>query len=317
MKWLFAFTEKHSIFVLPACLTGFIALLDTIAYTTADSGIFIISMDRQQVIGTLIMHSLLPSFLLLAFSLAERRVRTVLDQFSSYAKEPNYLKLGTALVSLRIAALPIAIIFTAYGGYQNIEMIEIMFESSTAELLDVAIILGNCLTWLLISLLLCWHIPVSIALSNFSTKLEIDLFNTDLLQPIVRVATTDILIVAAAMALMPLQSLDAEFRWENYRDGAYVGAFSAIVLFTLPLVGLRQNLARSKKEKLARLHEELMRLDRNDVPKLEIHLSHIARIKSISTVPIDLQLFTRVVASVIIPPLAWVGAAMMEQFITG
>jgi hypothetical protein len=55
--------------------------------------------------------------------------------------------------------------------------------------------------------------------------------------------------------------------------------------------------------------------DRHDFATLETITAHIDRVRAMPNWPIDVQTVTRVFAYVIIPPLAWVGAALVENFI--
>lgn len=317
MDKYFKISRRRGIAFFPAIAVLSLGCLNLLAFITADQGFFALNMDGRQAAGTLLMLTLLPAYLLLAIQLIARRVQEVLEQFTEAAKKESYHRLQNRVGELRSFAYPIMFVFTAYGTYQNAVPIQGILESPTVDLLDLAIILGNCLLWLIIGVLLSWHIPLSVALSKFGAEIEVDILETRLLRPIVRVATTDVLIVAGGMAFMPLQALDAEFRWVNYNSGAMVGGASALILFCLPLLGLRHNLANVKRKQVALLEAGLADIDRKDIQKLELHMSYIARIKSISTIPMDIQFITRLLASVIIPPLAWVGAAMMEQFITG
>lgn len=316
MDSYFKISQRRGIAFIPLVTALSIASLNFVAFTTADQGYFSVNMNERQVVGTLIMLSLLPAYLLLAIQLVARRVQNVLDHFSQFAETESYGRLQTRVGELRSFSYPVMLLFTVYGTYQNAVPIREILASPAVDLLDPAIVLGNCLLWLIIGALLSWHIPLSVALSKFGAQLEVDILETQTLRPIVRVATTDVLIVAGAMAFMPLQALDAEFRWVNYNSGAMVGGVSALLFFSLPLFGLRQNLASVKSRLVAQLEQELARIDRNDIQKLELHLSYISRIKGISTIPMDTQFITRLLASVIIPPLAWVGAAMVEQLIT-
>lgn len=130
-----------------------------------------------------------------------------------------------------------------------------------------------------------------------------------------RVATTDVLAVAGAMAFMPMQSLDAEFRFENYGAGLLVGVCSAISPFLLPLWGVRSNITKRKAARIAELRAQLAAVDRSDISQIEPISAHITRVEDMPTLPIDTQVVTRVIAYGIIPPLAWVAAALVENLI--
>jgi hypothetical protein len=53
----------------------------------------------------------------------------------------------------------------------------------------------------------------------------------------------------------------------------------------------------------------------NEVASLEAVLAHRDRVKSIHNWPLDLSFLARVAAYVVIPPVAWVAAALVENFV--
>ena len=90
---------------------------------------------------------------------------------------------------------------------------------------------------------------------------------------------------------------------------------AAIGLFLLPLWGVRGNIRDRKAERVAALQAKLEAADHDDVAALEAVTAHIDRLRGLSNWPVDLRLATRIFAYVIIPPLAWVGAALVENLV--
>lgn len=211
--------------------------------------------------------------------------------------------------------LPFVLLSLVFGASQNQLFISRMFAGASFEVIDVVFVCGNIVLWLSVGVLLVWRLPIGFALSQFAQRLDLDIYRLDVLRPMARVATTDVLAVAGAMAFMPMQSLDAEFRVENYGAGLMVGACSAIALFLLPLWGLRSNITRRKAARVAELREQLAATARDDITLLEPISAHINRIQDTPSLPIDTQVVTRIFAYGIIPPLAWVAAALVENLI--
>lgn len=120
-----------------------------------------------------------------------------------------------------------------------------------------------------------------------------------------------------ALAFMPLQSLDAEFRWLNYQTGLVVGLISSALLFYLPLSGVRSAVRETKKRRIEALQAAIESADRAKVQELEALLAHRERVQHLSTWPVDLSILSRVALYLIIPPLAWVGAALVESLVQG
>jgi len=182
-------------------------------------------------------------------------------------------------------------------------------------MLDIVFVLQSACLWIIIADFIAWRISVSYVISNFTQTLRVDIYDTARYRVVAKMATSDVLIVAGAMAFMPLQSLDAEFRIWNYQAGFIIGISTAICLFMVPLIGARHSISMLKSQKLADLIKLRSAIPKKDVAQLEAHLSHEDRIRSIPNWPIDLNLITRIIGYVIIPPIAWVGAALVEQIV--
>ena len=64
--------------------------------------------------------------------------------------------------------------------------------------------------------------------------------------------------------------------------------------------------------RLETLRSGYANIDRTDIVALETHAAHIDRIQSMPNWPVDTNLFMKLLGYTIIPPLAWVGAALVE-----
>ena len=101
-----------------------------------------------------------------------------------------------------------------------------------------------------------------------AAEARLDLYDQQPLRPFVPVAMFAVLVVVGAAAMMPLQSLDAEFRWSNYEAGVIVSIASVLVFFVVPLWGVHAVL---KAQKLARSEELQVSInvcDRRDIVRL-------------------------------------------------
>jgi hypothetical protein len=312
LAWYFRFVDRTN----PLTLPGLVVLLCAVTFfalaSTTDGGQVRDAIGERPFAGTLALFSLLPGYLLGMIGLQRRRTEQALV---TLGKSVDVVSVRDRLERLHYLALPGVGLGIVYGALQNLRFIQEMYQEVSLNTMDVAFVCGNCFVWGTVALVLCWRVPVSIALSRTGAALELDIYRLDRLKPLARVATTDILVVAGAMAFMPLQSLDAEFRMGNYDVGMLVGVPAAIVLFIVPLWGLHRNIKQSKAERLQTLRERLDEVDRQDVAELETLTSHIDRVRSIPNWPVDLQTVTRVFGYVIIPPVAWVGAALVENLV--
>jgi hypothetical protein len=154
-------------------------------------------------------------------------------------------------------------------------------------------------------------------LRSLGLATPVDVYRLNLLKPFARVAVRSVLLVMGAMALMPLQALDAEFRMDNYVFGLAIGLPLAVTLFLLPLTGIRRSILAARQARESELQAAIDAADRSAIPELEALVAHRDRVRAISSWPLDFSLMFRVAFYLIIPPLAWVGAALVETLVQG
>jgi hypothetical protein len=174
---------------------------------------------------------------------------------------------------------------------------------------------ANILLWSTVGWVLTSRLYASSGFLLQGYAVRVDLYDLDPLKPFARVAILDVLIVMGAMAIMPLQSLDAQFRWSNYEAGLFVTLPSALVFFTMPLWGVHRAIQGRKLSRLQELQKAISACDPADIPVLETLVAHRDRIHALRTWPVDLRLLIRTLFYLVIPPLAWVGAALVEKLL--
>ena len=279
-----------------------------------DGGLLRTELTFARLVGTLATFVGLPAYLLATIPPGQRLAEHVLDQLAPFARASDVEAVRVATHQIR--GWPWAVAFgVTFGLSLNAVLIEVMIRARTLHPLDVGFLLGACITWTAAGLLLCWRLAISAAFSKLGEHASLDLYRIDQLRPLSRVANTDVLIVVGAMAFSPLQSLDAQFRFGNYFPAIIIGIPAALILFVRPLWGLRAQIMQAKRERLGELYELVDSTDRADISRLESVAAHVDRVRAIPNWPIDTDLIARLFGYVIIPPLAWVAAAMVENFI--
>lgn len=310
----FRFVERTHAWLPPAMLCAASSLVFALALAISEGGFVRDWLVTPQLAGTLLTFIFLPAYLLGTCARGYRLGGEVLEDLASIAEPADIERVRHRLMNLDYAM--VAIVFGVVVGIAlNPDLFLGLIGSGGANALDVSFLLGACFTWFAIGWMLCWRLPISAAFSRLGANARLDLYRLDRVRPLARVANTDLLIVAGAAAFTPLQSLDAQFRLSNYLLPTLVGVPAAIVLFVWPLLGVRAQIIRSKRERLESLYAAVEATDRDDVAGLEAVVAHVDRVKSLSPWPIDFELVTRVCGYVIIPPLAWVAAALVERFI--
>ena len=327
LKWFITIAEKSSFLVIPAFVSTLLIALFFSSYLTTTNPLSTSATSEvisvRQMLGTMLLFALLSGYLIFVVLVQRSGSHDALKVIKALVHknaptdpyQPLVEDVQTKLNTLGMWTLPILFLAAVWGVYQNVGVLQVIWETQQVNFIDVVFIFSGCITWVLIAFVLCWRVPVSVAISRLSEHTPINLYEMHDLKPLGRISTTDVLLVAGAMAFMPLQALDAEFRLVNYIAGSVVGIVSALALFFLPLLGIRKNIMEEKRKRLETLQTELATVHLEDTQRLEMVSAHIERITSIPSWPMDLRLVARVFSYLIIPPMAWIAAAFVENFI--
>jgi hypothetical protein len=144
----------------------------------------------------------------------------------------------------------------------------------------------------------------------------VDVFATDPLRPFARVGLVDFLLAMAGLTLSALQSLDAEFRWYDYASVSAVTLPGAALLLVLPMWGVHRALGEAKARALAAVQDRIAGVDRglagDALAQLNGLLERRRHLRAVHTWPLDPSGIARVAFYLVIPPLAWVAAALVE-----
>jgi hypothetical protein len=273
-----------------------------------------------QLTGIALSNSAIPAFLVGSFGYGIRRtaemVRQLLDDdvIDRKAAEARLTEIVELPLRARIIASTIGIVLSAF----NLPWIY-MHAAFTGDtpMMDVSVMVGTVILWVIVANVSYRGIRNARILFRIGRDdATVDLFSLNRLAPFGKIATLNILIVVGALSLMPLQSLDAELRVYNYLNGLLIGIPVAIVLFGLPLVGIRARIRDAKRDELAQLDQAIQSADRqlgsNDLAHLNALLERRDRIAATREWPLDMTAYRRVALYVVIPPMAWVGAALVE-----
>lgn len=310
--WLYRLSKRRPL-LLP-CLLALCSLVVFGAFYIFSEGGYVREMiGARKTVGIFLLFSLLPSYLVFMMGLLWQRTEVVLEELKPIAQPDMWMVVQARLYRLPLTSVLVVLASVFFGAWQNRYFVQTLLRGDAIVGLDAAMFLGNCFLWAVVGLVLCWRVWVSSGISRMGETLDLDIYRLDKLQSLARLATTEILVIAGAMAFMPLQSLDARIDASNYLPGMSVGIPAAAILFLLPLWGAHRNIVKCKAERLSTLYSQQDSIPRDNVEALEPVTAHVDRVKSIPNWPIDVQLITRIFVYVVIAPLAWVCAALVEQ----
>lgn len=269
--------------------------------------------DPIETLGSFLLFSLLTPYLWMCL-LAGLRGNNLTHRQWAAALPAAGLAHRYQHISWWPLALLLAVVFALIGNI-NWNSMELQ-PGQPGFITSAMLVFGQVIMWASVGLVLfvscheCW------VLGRMGRVVAIDLYDLDALNGFGRAGLNSFLMVVGALALTTIQSIDQEFRAENYLNGLYVGVPAAIVLVALPIASLHLRIRALKRQALQELdiqtHAVSRSLDQESLLRLNALLQRREFVRGLRNWPMDLSIFSRFVLYVFIPPLAWVGAALVE-----
>jgi len=138
------------------------------------------------------------------------------------------------------------------------------------------------------------------------------------------VSISSSLAIIGALALFPLLSIEGRFEPVESIPGAVATFVPLVALFIIPVWPLHHRMAAMKQQQLDLSSERIDaclqdrdagQLDDATLEKLAPLLTYKREIAGVSTWPFDIGNMTRLSLYLIIPPLTWVAAALIEHLV--
>jgi hypothetical protein len=279
----------------------------------------------REIIGMGLLLVLVPPYLVAAGHLGQRRSLALLAEARTQTRAPE----GRAEVDAATDAVRNALHRSWHGGLAFGFFMGLLNTQPLAAIrgalpvLEVSITFGQMLMWLTIGLTVAARVTIAGAFRRVAEVVDLDLFHPDHPRAVTRSGVVDVVIVVGALLLAPLQSLDAEFRWYNYQNGLLVGIPATVFALVSPLLPLQRRHRRARDARLTAVERQIEGLTAGGDPpatpeasvRLEALLAHRDRLRGARTWPLSMRLLSRVVLYLVIPPLAWAGAAVVERMV--
>jgi hypothetical protein len=265
--------------------------------------------------GLFLLLSILPAYLMICLVSLIRNTANMSKSIGRILPENQYFLLAK-IDQAKFWPVWVALAML-FAGLGNISWESLYFDF-THELFwySLSVVIGQFVLWAVVGLVLAVNFHNSILLNKLSKVVEIDIYNLDSLNPFGRSGLTGLLIIMGALAFTPLQSIDAEFRWDNYYNALVICIPAAIAFMILPTWPLHKRIRQEKQTGMNCINDEISRasksLENSELNQLNALLDRRNYLQHCRNWPMDLSIFSRVVFYILIPPLAWVGAALME-----
>jgi hypothetical protein len=255
-----------------------------------------------------LLYSIVPAYFFAASTFIRTRSDNAYQSLRSELSDPDSIQRNHFV---RTVCLVVGGVIGFLYGFLDFQLTETKLQG--AVLLQMTVKVGNGFVWCSIGMVLAWRLADAWLFNKLGENIHLDLLDLHKVKPIGRVASLDVLVVMGALALMPLQTMSTEFRWVFFEQGFVVGIPAALVLLLAPQFGVHRNIKALKIVRLNTLQNYIDAVDRDDIVALEPLLAHRERIDELSAWPIDTKVLRRALLYLVVPPLAWVGAAIVER----
>jgi hypothetical protein len=271
-----------------------------------------------ELTGTFLLASIMPSYLLMCFVASARVNNSTHAVIATLVEAPQEAQ----LLRFRWARLWPLGVFPAmvFALTSNIPWPGLSFDPASNQfIISLTWVFSQFFLWSIIGLVLFFSIHESLALNSLAKKVRVDLYQLDSLNGFGRAGLNSFLMLAGALALTALQSIGQGFRFDTYINVLVVAIPAALILVPLPIWRIHRRMLTEKKSLLQEIAFEIQgassSLEDAALHRMNALLQRREQIHRLRSWPMDLSIFSRFVLYVFIPPLAWVGAALMEVFL--
>jgi hypothetical protein len=268
----------------------------------------------EQLLGTLILLILVPAFMWVYLISGQRRSmrhgqELVYNQVAEHGPEIWLLPMKT-----RVPLVGAGFGF-AYALAFNTPL-HWLIDFADSDFQTQSIVIGQAVLWTSVGMVLSFRLHTAFAFNALGRSVRLDLLDLRAISPFAKNGVDDVLAIAILLAMSTLQSLDAQFRFENYASAMQLAAPGSAFLFILPMLSIHRRLVVLRKDYVTEMNRQIAAASRERSPakiqQLESLMQHRDRIRDTSTWPLDFSIYSRLVFYIILPPIAWLGAAFVE-----
>ncbi|MDX1733706.1 MAG: hypothetical protein R3228_05035 [Halioglobus sp.] len=293
------------------CYLIFSLLLFTVTGLSTDNARELGFESPDHLLGMVLLMCLLPTWLIACMFVTQR----------------NSYKLARALdpdLASRVAAVPSKYLWIGVlGGFIyaiafNVPMTHFgLVLDGNGQM--IGIFIGQALVWIFVGWMLAVRLYVGNQFHNFGKYVAIKTFEQSGLESFARVGLLDVAIIVGCLAISAVQSIDAQFRLENYLTAFIVAIPATLALLIRPMWSVHVRLLQRKRELLAEVTMQIQQApestDLESIVALELLLERRDRVKALNTWPLDFSIWSRLLFYGLIPPLAWIAAALVEVLV--
>lgn len=189
---------------------------------------------------------------------------------------------------------------------------------------DAVSLLGAVLVWIVMTSVISMLMQQAVIFARLGAKnARLTLLNPTTLAPFARVSVSASLAIIGALALFPLIGFESGMNLAEILPGALATLPALVGLFFIPIWPVHRRLAAMQHAELAAINRELeARLEVTgehpspaEVEQLAPLLAYRREVQNAPTWLFDGDNVSRLLLYLVIPPLTWIAAALMENLV--
>lgn len=194
-------------------------------------------------------------------------------------------------------------------------------ELAGSDLSTMLPILTTTLIWVVMATAISSLIDNALLFRRLALKVRIDPLNVRALTPFGAVAVSSTLALVGAQASFSLLTLGADTEYVTFVPGLIATGVPMVLLFLLPVLPLHRRILEAKRLEMDRISRDIESRQRSGVPDVDRYLAlqplltYRREVGDAPEWPFDTSVMGRLALYLIIPPLTWVGAALIEILI--
>jgi hypothetical protein len=176
-------------------------------------------------------------------------------------------------------------------------------------------VLTTAVLWIVMTATITSLIENAVRFKRLTALVAFDVLDARSLTPFGSVAVSSTLALIGAQAAFPLLIIGSETGWISFAPGLVATGVPMIIIFLLPVIPMHQRIMAAKQKALSRVAEDLAPLSasaRPDYSALQPLLTYRREVVDAPEWPFDTSVIGRLAIYLIIPPLTWIGAALIE-----
>ena len=278
------------------------------------------SLNALEITGVLLLLGLIVPYLLVCIMATTRLTNKVFETLKAELGEKFEL-VGPRYASAKYWNLAFGLCLL-FGIFFNVGWSSMSFYPSDPRFwVSFNIVFGQFWLWTLVSVLLYFSIHDSIQLHRYGKIVNVDLYDLNALNGFGRVSSNSFLLIVGASAITTLQYIDQDFNFERYFNTIVVIVPAIVLMVPLPIWSVHRRIREEKLKQLEIIDEQIRNAPREftdaALQRMNGLMLRREQVQKLRNWPMDLSIFSRFVFYVFIPPLAWIGAALMELYLDG